>query len=51
MRAFVVRPFGLKDGIDFDKVQRDLIEPALQAHGIAAETTGAFAQAGNIRAD
>ena len=51
MRAFVVRPFGIKDGIDFDKVQRDLIEPALQAHGIAAETTGAFAQAGNIRAD
>jgi tetratricopeptide (TPR) repeat protein len=51
MRAFVVRPFGVKNGIDFDRVHRELLTPVLAAHGIDAETTGAFAQAGNIRAD
>jgi hypothetical protein len=51
MRAFVVRPFGIKNGIDFDRVHSELLKPVLTAHGIDAQTTGAFAQAGNIRVD
>ena len=51
MRAFVVRPFGVKDGIDFDRVHRELLSPVLAKFDIEAQTTGAFAQAGNIRAD
>lgn len=51
MNAFVVRPFGKKEGIDFDRVHADLIAPVCLQFSIAAETTGAFAQAGNIRAD
>jgi hypothetical protein len=51
MRAFIVRPFGVKDGIDFDRVHRELVAPVLAKFDIDAHTTGAFAQAGNIRAD
>ncbi len=51
MRAFIVRPFGTKNGIDFDRVDRDLIGPALAAAGIAGGTTAEFVEAGNIRAD
>ncbi len=51
MRAFIVRPFGTKSGIDFDRVDRELIEPALAAAGIAGGTTAEFVEAGNIRAD
>lgn len=51
MRAFVVRPFGAKHGIDFDRVQRSLIAPALAALDIQGSTTEAFLEAGNIRAD
>ena len=29
-RAFIVRPFGAQEGIDFDRVERDLIAPALK---------------------
>jgi tetratricopeptide repeat protein len=56
MRAFVVRPFGVQQGIDFDRVQQALIEPALQrlrALGtqIDGGTTGEITRAGNIRED
>jgi len=56
MRAFIVRPFGVQQDIDFDRVQRDLIEPALarlRALGtpIDGGTTGAISKAGNIRED
>lgn len=56
MRVFIVRPFGVKEGIDFDAVERDLIQPALQrlsGLGIAAAggTTGEITRAGNIRED
>jgi len=33
-RAFIVRPFGTQDGIDFDRVENDLIAPALKLAGI-----------------
>ena len=28
---FIVTPFGLKNGIDFSRVEQELIQPALQA--------------------
>ena len=31
MHAFIVRPFGIKNGIDFDRVEKELIRPALEA--------------------
>jgi len=51
MRAFVVRPFGEQQGIDFDRVHRELIKPALDALKIEGDTTQEIAQAGNIRRD
>jgi hypothetical protein len=51
MRAFIVRPFGTKEGINFSEVDRLLIGPALAACDIQGSTTEPFMQAGNIRAD
>jgi len=57
MRAFFVRPFGTKEGIDFDEVERSLIRPALMRlrdqHDISIDvgTTGQFIRQGNIRED
>ncbi len=50
-RAFIVRPFGTKDGIDFDRVERDLIAPALKQAGIEGRTTLEITRQGNIRED
>jgi hypothetical protein len=49
--AFIVRPFHTQDGIDFDLVERDLIDPVLDELAIAGRTTGEIARAGNIRTD
>ncbi len=51
MRVFIVRPFGPRNGIDFDRVQRELIDPALKDRGFAGDTTQQFVEAGNIRVD
>ena len=56
MRAFIIRPFGVKNDregqpIDFDAVEKKLIGPALAWHGIEGRTTGEIAAAGNIRED
>lgn len=57
MRAFFVRPFGIKEGINFDEVETALIRPALarlrEQHGIDIDggTTGEFTRQGNIRED
>jgi hypothetical protein len=56
MRAFIVRPFGVKKDlsqseIDFDRVERELIDPALTRLQIEGRTTGEIVEAGNIRAD
>ena len=57
MRAFFVRPFGTKEGIDFDEVERTLIRPALvrlrDEHDLSIDggTTGEFIRQGNIRED
>jgi hypothetical protein len=57
MRAFFVRPFGVKEGIDFDQVEAVLIRPALEqlrtVYSLAIDggTTGEFIRQGNIRED
>lgn len=56
MRAFIVRPFGTKEGIDFDRVERELITPALarlRLFGVDIDggTTGEISRQGNIRED
>ena len=51
MRAFIVRPFGRRDGIDFDRVERELVAPVLDELGIEGRTTQELAHAGNIRTD
>jgi hypothetical protein len=51
MRAFVVRPFGTKNGIDFERVHRELIGPALRALDLGGGTTGDIVRQGNIRED
>jgi hypothetical protein len=51
MRAFIVRPFGTKESIDFDAVEAKLIDPALAALAIEGRTTGEITRQGNIRED
>ena len=51
MHAFIIRPFGIKNGIDFDLVDQELISPALRAIGFSGGTTGKVIQQGNIRTD
>jgi len=55
-RAFIIRPFGTKKDsggaeIDFDRVDRELIGPALEAVNLGGGTTGEIVDAGNIRED
>lgn len=55
-RAFVIRPFNIKSDsagrkIDFERVDRELITPALVAAGLEGGTTGKLVDAGNIRED
>ncbi len=51
MQAFIVRPFGLKSGIDFERIHNELVAPALKAADIHGGTTGTILEAGNIRED
>jgi tetratricopeptide (TPR) repeat protein len=51
MRAFIIRPFGVKAGINFDNVEATLIAPALARLNIEGGTTGEVIEAGNIRED
>ena len=51
MTTFIVRPFGVKNGVDFEKVDRELISPALERLQMIGRTTGEITRAGNIRAD
>ena len=50
-RAFIVRPFGTKEGIDFEEVECKLIAPALDQLEIEGRTTGEITRQGNIRED
>ena len=65
MEAFIVRPFGTKEvpkrdkatgkskivAFDFDKVEEQLIAPALKAVTLTGGTTGKIFEAGDIRED
>ena len=56
MRAFIIRPFGVKPDrkgnlIDFDAVERDLVDPVLRQLEFDGNTTQDIAKAGNIRED
>ncbi len=51
LSAFIVRPFGEKKGVNFDKVESDLIGPALDRLGIPGRTTAEITEQGNIRLD
>ncbi len=51
MRAFIVRPFGTKQDIDFDAVHGKLMAPALELADITGDTTAEILEAGSIRAD
>jgi hypothetical protein len=51
MNVFVVRPFGTKAGLDFEKVQAELIDPAIEALGLRGGPTDEIVRAGNIRSD
>ncbi|HYH84120.1 MAG TPA: tetratricopeptide repeat-containing protein [Pyrinomonadaceae bacterium] len=51
MRAFIVRPFGIKNEINFDEVERLLVAPALKRIGAEGGTTIDIVEAGNIRVD
>jgi tetratricopeptide (TPR) repeat protein len=51
MRAFIIRPFGTKNDINFDEVERLLIAPALKRIGAEGGTTIDIIEAGNIRED
>jgi len=52
MDVFIVRPFGVKEEIDFDQMERELIGPALEGiPDLTWGTTGEIFQQGNIRTD
>ena len=50
-QVFIVRPFGTKNGIDFNRVEAELIQPAIKAVGLSGGTTGEIIKQGNIRTD
>ncbi|MCY7420872.1 MAG: hypothetical protein LH478_03910 [Chitinophagaceae bacterium] len=50
-KAFIVRPFGIKNDVDFDKVDKELIQPALKQVGVNGSTTASIVEQGNIRED
>jgi hypothetical protein len=51
MRAFIIRPFGTKNDINFDEVESKLIDPALNRLNIRGRTTMEIRKQGNIRLD
>lgn len=53
-RVFIVRPFGIREGVDFDAVERKLIQPAIgrvKATTLEGGTTLPIVEQGNIRED
>ena len=51
MRAFIIRPFGTKNDINFDEIAEKLIHPALDELGVTGRETGEIVDQGNIRTD
>ena len=50
-QVFIVTPFGVKNGIDFSRVEQELIQPAIKAIGFGGGTTGEIIKQGSIRTD
>ena len=50
-RACLIRPFGTRNDIDFDRVERELVVPALTAAGFSTTTVAAPIEGGNVRVD
>ena len=51
MHVFVAMPYGLKEGIDFNRVYAELIKPALLGQGFEVFRADEELTAGNIRTD
>jgi hypothetical protein len=56
MRVFVIRPFGTQGGIDFERVDKELLQAAVgklneQGFELSGGTTGLISKQGNIRED
>jgi hypothetical protein len=51
VHVFVAMPYGVKEGIDFDKVYDDFISPALESEGFEVFRADEEMSAGNIRTD
>ena len=49
--AFVAMPFGVKEGIDFNRVYDDYIKPALESAEFEVFRADEEMRAGNIRTD
>lgn len=49
--AFVIRPFNVKSGVNFETTHEQLIAPALKAFGVERMTTLDIFSSGNIRTD
>ena len=50
-KVFIVRPFGTKEGVDFDAIDSLLIRPAIERAQFEGFTTSTVIEAGNIRED
>ena len=55
-QAFIIRAFNTKKDsagreVDFERIHRELIAPAIEAAGLGGGTTGKIIDAGNIRED
>lgn len=51
MRVFVVMPFGVKQGIDFDQVFKEYLQPAIVTAGLEPFRADEESRAGDIRRD
>jgi len=51
LHAFVAMPFGVKEGIDFDRIYTELVRPALEVAGFEAFRADEEMRAGEIRKD
>lgn len=51
IHVFVAMPFGIKEGIDFNRVYEDFIKPALKKEGFEVFRADEEQRAGNIRTD
>lgn len=51
LHAFVAMPFGIKEGINFNKVYSEYIKPALESVGFVVFRADEERRAGNIRTD